>query len=100
MNDRPIITYLGPNAVPRRGAKDSLIVLGQFDVWVESNSTGLEERIADRLEKVLTHTNLNSTARTNPVDCAPYLRARRDNAELDEGRRRLTLEFDLWFNRS
>ena len=101
MNTRPIITYLGPNAVPRRGAKDALLVDGQFDIWVESNSTGLEERIADRLEAIITQTNLASTKRTNPVDVAPTLRARRDLSTLaEEGARRLTIEIELRFNRS
>lgn len=99
MNDRPVISFFQPNGRPRRGTKDALVVTGQFDVFVEANSTGLEEQIADRLEAIMTHTNLNSTARSTPVDVAPYMRARRQLPELDEGRMRVQLEFDFWFNR-
>lgn len=99
MNDRPVITYFVPSSRIRRGTKDGLVLTAQFDVWVEPDSTGTEEAIADEIERVLTHSNLNSTARTNPVDVAPYLRQRRELPEMDEGRRRLLMEFEMWFNR-
>lgn len=99
MNDRPIITYFVPTSRIRRGTKDGLVLTAQFDCWVEPDSTGTEEAMADEIERVLTHSNLNSTARTTPVDVAPYLRQRREVPELDEGRRRLLMEFEFWFNR-
>lgn len=100
MNDRPIVTFMIVSGRYRGGTKDALVYRAQFDVFVEPSSTGIEEAIADEIEAVLTNSNLGSTARTNPVDAAPYLRSRREIPELDEGRRRLTLEYDLWFNRS
>jgi len=100
MNDRPIVTYMVTTGRYRRGTKDALVLRAQFDVFVNPNSTGTEEAIADELEAIITHSNLSSTARTSSVDVAPYLRSRRELPELDEGRRRLTLEYDLWFNRS
>ena len=99
MNTRPIIAYHVPASRIRRGTKDALVLTGIFDVFVEEDSTGTEEAIADRVEAILTQANLNSTARTNPVDVAPYLRGRRELPELDEGRRRLQVEFEMWFNR-
>lgn len=100
MNSRPIVTYMQTGSRIRRGTFDALVLSAQFDVWVDGDSTGLEESIADRIEAVLTQANLNSTARTYPVDVAPYLRGRRELPELDEGRRRLVLDYELWFNRS
>lgn len=99
MNDRPVIAFHLPTASVRGGTKDALRYTAQFDIFVEGNSTGLEEQIADRIETVLTQPNLNSTARASPVDVAPYLRARRELPELDEGRNRIQLEYDFWFNR-
>jgi len=99
MNDRPIITYFVPSSRIRRGTKDGFVFTTQFDVWVEPDSTGTEEAIADEIEAVFTHSNLNSTARTYPVDAAPYLRQRREVPEMDEGRRRLLMEFECWMNR-
>ena len=99
MNSRPIITYYVPNSRRRHGTKDALVLDAQFDAHVDLSSTGLEEQLIDRLETIITHTNLSSTARTNPVDVAPYWGARRELPELDEGRRRLTLECQFWFNR-
>jgi hypothetical protein len=99
MNDRPVITYWVPSSRIRRGTKDGLVLTAQLDVWVEPDSTGTEEAIADEIEAALTHSNLNSTARTSPVDVAPYLRTRREVPELDEGRRRLLMEWEFWFNR-
>lgn len=100
MNDRPIITYFVPSSRRRTGTKDALVLGVQFDIWVEANSTGTENKIADRLETVITHTNLSTGTRTNPVDVAPYWGPRRELPEMDEGRQRLTLECDFWFNRS
>jgi hypothetical protein len=100
MNDRPIVTYMVTTGRYRRGTADSLEFRAQFDVWVDPNSSqGTEEAIADELESIIVHSNLNSTARTSPVDVAPWLRSRRELPELDEGRRRLTLEYDIWLNR-
>ena len=99
MNDRPIVTYFVPSSRIRRGTKDGLVLTAQFDCWVEPDSTGTEEAMADEIERVFTHSNLNSTARTSPVDVAPYLRSRREVPELDEGRRRLLMEFECWMNR-
>ena len=99
MTARPVVSYFVPSSRIRRGTKDGLVLTAQFDVWVEPDSTGTEEAIADEIEVVLTQVNLNSTARTNPVDVAPYLRQRREVPELDEGRRRLLMEFEFWFNR-
>lgn len=99
MNSRPIIAYHVPAERIRRGTKDALVLTGIFDIFVEESSTGTEEAIADRLEAIVTHTNLNSTARTNPVDVAPFFRSRRELPDLDEGRRRLQVEFEMWFNR-
>lgn len=70
-----------------------------IDTFVESDSTGLASAIADELEQIITYTNLASTVRTHPVDVAPTLRARFPQPELDEGRNRLTLEWDLRHHR-
>lgn len=99
MTDRPVVTYMVPSSRIRRGTKNALVLTAQFDCWVEPSSTGLEEAMADAIEAILTQPNLNSTARTNPVDVAPYLRQRREVPELDEGRRRLLMEYEFWFNR-
>lgn len=100
MNERPIVTYFQPSSRIRRGTFDAMVLNVQFDVWVDGDSTGLEESIADRIEAVLTQPNLASTARTYPVDVAPYLRGRHEVPELDEGRRRLVITYDFWWNRS
>jgi hypothetical protein len=70
-----------------------------LDVFVDSDSTGRASAIADALETVITYSNLASTARTYPVDVAPYKRARFPQSELDEGRGRLTLEYDFRHHR-
>lgn len=75
-------------------------VATQFDIWTAPSSTGRAWKIADRIEAVVTNTALGSTARSNPVDAAPYFRTRRDLPELSEGRTRVTLEAEMWFNRS
>lgn len=98
-NTRPIITHLFPAGEFRGGTKDAVRLTGQFNVMVENDSTGTAEALADRLEVIMTHTNLNSTARTVPVDVVPYPRARQELSEQDEGRRTLVLEFEYWFNR-
>ena len=99
MNNRPIITWRA-YAIPRHGSKDALNIKAELDIFAEANNSGLEEKIGDRLEAILTQANLSSTARTNPVDVAPTMTARRSLPELEEGRRRLLVEFDLRFNRS
>ena len=99
-NARPIITYFVPTSRRRMGTKDALVLGVQFDIWVEANSTGTENKIADRLETLITHSNLNSTVRTNAVDVAPYWGPRRELPELDVGRKRLTVYCFFWFNRS
>ncbi len=96
---RPIITHLFPAGEFRLGTKDAMVLDGQFSVRVENDSTGQAEALADRLEAIMTHTNLNSTARTSPVDVLPYLRGRREFTEQDKGRRTLILEVEYWFNR-
>ncbi len=96
---RPIITHLFPTGEFRGGTKDAMRFTGQFNVFVENDSTGTAEALADRLEAIMTHTNLNSTARTVPVDVTPYLRARREMAEQLEGRRVVILEMEYWMNR-
>ena len=96
---RPIITHLFPAAEFRRGTKDALLLTSQFNIRVENDSTGMAEALADRLETIVTQTNLNSTARSVPVDVLPYWRARREFTEQEEGRRTLVLEAEMWFNR-
>lgn len=96
---RPIVTV---RFEPGRfsGACDVVILRAVFDVFTEPDSTGLGSAIADELEGLITYTNLASTGRTHPVDVAPYRRARGPNYELDEGRGRITLEYDLRHTRS
>lgn len=97
---RPIIAYrAAPGNGYKRGSKDALDMRIVFDVFVESDSTGLASAIADELESIITNSNLSSTARTYPVDVAPFKRARFPTSELDEGRSRITLEYDFWHNR-
>ena len=98
-NTRPIITHLFPAGEFRFGTKDAMRLDGQFNARVENDSTGQAEALLDRIEAIMTHTNLNSTARTTPVDVVPYLRARREFTEQDKGRRTVTLEVEYWFNR-
>ena len=96
---RPIITHLFPTAEFRFGTKDALRITSQFNCLVENDSTGQAEALADRLEAIMTNTNMNSTARTTPVDVIPYPRARREFTEQDKGRRTVVLEVEWWFNR-
>ncbi len=96
---RPIITHFFPAGEFRGGTKDAMRFTSQFSIKVENDATGLAAKVGDRLEAVMTHTNLNSTARTTPVDVVPYLRARRGFSEQDEGRQTLVLEMEMWFNR-
>ena len=97
--DRPIITHFFPAGEFRGGTKDAMRLTSQFSVMVENDATGLAAKVADRLEVIMTHTNLNSTTRSTPVDVVPYLRARRGFVEQDEGRQTLVLEMEMWFNR-
>lgn len=97
---RPNIAYrAAPGNGFKNGAKDTLDMRIVFDVFVESDSTGLASAMADELERIITNTNLISTARTYPVDVAPWVRARFPTSDLDEGRSRITLEYDFWHNR-
>jgi hypothetical protein len=97
MNDRPIITGFVATAPMRTGARDAVRPSLDFDVWVEQGST-IAEEIADRIEAVFTNVNLGSTARTSPVNVAPYLRGREPIPELDDGRRRIKLRYELnWY---
>lgn len=96
---RPIITHLFPAGDFRSGTKDAVILTGQFNARVENDSTGTAEALLDRVEAIMTHSNLNSTARATPVDVIMYFRGRREFTEQDEGRRTVTLEVDYWFNR-
>lgn len=96
---RPIVTYYVDSSRFKEGVEGRMELGATFDVFVEGESTGLEEQIADRVEALMTFSNLNSTARTYPVDVAPTLTNRAPAAELDEGRRRLRLQFDLVWNR-
>lgn len=100
MNSMPIIVGYFPTGTPTGGPKDALVLGLQLDCYSETNSAGLAWDIADRVEVVFTNTNMKSTARTNPVDVIPYLRGRRDLPELDEGRMRVMMEWDVRFNRS
>ena len=102
MNDRPIVTWYQPSAAIRKGTKDAFRLDVSLDVWVDADSTNqaLAEQIADEVEAVFTTPNLKSTSRTVPVDAAPYLRMRWPMPELDEGRHRLHLEYEVWYTRS
>ncbi|MFA6044194.1 MAG: hypothetical protein WC718_04360 [Phycisphaerales bacterium] len=99
MNSLPVIVGFFPTGTPTKGPKDALVLGLQLDFYTETNSAGLAWDMADRMETVFTNTNMASTARTNPVDVIPYLRARRDMPELDEGRIRVTQEWNVRFNR-
>lgn len=99
MNALPVIVGFFPVGTPTRGPKDALVLGLQLDCYTETGSAGLAWQMADRVETILTNVNLASTSRTNPVDVIPHLRARRDLPELDEGRMRVTMEWDLRFNR-
>ena len=99
MNSMPIIVGYFPTATPTRGPKDALMLSLQLDCYSETDNAGKAWKIADRIEAVFTNVNMKSTARTNPVDVIPYLRSRRDLPELDEGRMRVMMEWDVRFNR-
>ena len=100
MNSLPIIVGYFPTGTPTGGPKDALVLGLQLDCYSETDNAGLAWKLADRVEAIFTNTNMKSTARTNPVDVIPYLRGRRDMPELDEGRMRVMMEWDVRFNRS
>ncbi len=99
---KAIVTMFFPTAPIKRGTKDSLRLGTQIDVWSSPSSTGRAWKIADRVETLMTNSNLvstTSTARTVSVDVAPYLQSRRDLPQ-EEGRVRVMLEYEIFFNRS
>jgi len=101
MNQRPIIAAYLATHTPRRGSRDALQIGATFDVFVDDNSTGLAGLVGDRLETILTNTEFQSTARTVAVDAAPReAPLRRYQPELDEGRTRLTLDWEFRLNRA
>ena len=103
MNQRPIIAAYTAVMTPRRSSRDQLVVQTTFDVFVDDDSTGLAAKVGDRLEAILTNPVLNSTstARSCTVDAAPQAApARRYQPDLDEGRTRLTLDFEFRLNRA
>lgn len=99
--NRPIVAGRVDQGRLRGGSDDPWNWMLTLDVFVEFDSTGRAAAIADVLEGLITFTNLNSTGgmTTTPVDVAPQLRRRLPQPELDEGRNRLTLEWDLRHNR-
>lgn len=99
MRDLPVMVGFLPVSVPTRGPKDALVMTVQLDAYTEADNTGLAWKMADRCEAIFTQTAFASTSRTNPVDVIPYLRVRRDQPELDEGRMRVMMEFEMRFNR-
>jgi len=103
MNQRPIVAAYTAVMTPRKSSRDQLVVQTTFDVFVDDDSTGLAAKVGDRLEAILINSVLNSTstARSYTVDAAPQAApSRRYQPELDEGRTRLTLDWEFRLNRA
>ncbi len=98
----PVIDYLFVETSQTAASGDRREPLVQFDTWTDAATGGLDvaERLADRLEAILTEPNL----RAQGIDAAPvgFLR-RRDGTELEDelaaGRRRVTLEITFSLQR-
>ena len=95
---RPIITHFFPAGEFRSGSADAMRFTSQFSIRVQNDAAGLAAKVGDRLEAIMTHTAMNSTARTTPVDVTPYLRGRRSFPEQDEGRQTPVQEMGMRFN--
>lgn len=93
---RPITTLYFPRTRYHNGSKDLAWALGRFDVFAPPGSGGLEDRIADRFEVILTATAFAD----EDLDVAPFLRTRGDQPELDEGGQRKQFDIEFLFNRS
>ena len=91
----PIIAAYVVLANPNAGAPAKLEMLLQLDTIVPDDSEGLEAIIADRLEAVLTTPNYSAKS----LDLTATFRSRRSNSGLEEGRRRITTEFDVSMKR-
>lgn len=101
MNDRPIIAAYTAVLTPRQGSVDQLQIAATFDIFIDDDSTGLAASVGDRLEDILTNTEFSSSVRTVSVDAAPQADpVRRYQPELDEGRTRLTLDWEFRLTRA
>ncbi len=87
----PIATALVITATPYAGLPPMLEAIVQFDGWVPGGSEGLESQIIDRIEAVITSTNLASQG----VDAAPTSGVRRTMTGEDFGRRRESMDMTL-----
>ena len=87
----PIATVEMIVAVPNSGAPPMLLVSAQFDAWVPRNSEGLESRILDRIEVIMTSPAFNAEG----LDVAPTARVRRHWSGFDDGRRRESMDMDF-----
>jgi hypothetical protein len=87
----PIATVEMIAGVPNTGAPPMLRVTAQFDAWVLRNSEGLESRILDRLEAIMTSPAFASEG----LDVAPTAGIRRFWSGFDDGRRRESLDMDF-----
>lgn len=96
----PVITYFHVTVPEVRGSANHQEVLVQLDCWADGASGGIDtvERLADRLEAILTWTNFNAQG----VDAAPLRRVRADDNDVGEDavgrgrqRKRLEMYFDL-----
>lgn len=80
--------YLGPT-------EDEFVVPARLHCLTAGGAGGLEVRMCDRLEVILT----NAAFTAEGLDVAPFLRGRRPLSELDEGGQRLVLEVDFLLTR-
>lgn len=94
-NHPPIGAVFPVDARIGGGAKEQLQCRLQFDMIVKRNQEGLESRMADRLEEIVTVTNLLSEG----VDAAVWTMSRRPLSDMETGRRRLALELQVNMNR-
>lgn len=94
-NHPPIGALFVVTAVEGGGAWKRLLCRVQLDMIVKRNQEGLESRMADRLEDIVTVTNLLSEG----VDASVRRIARRPLSAMETGRRRLGLELQVNMNR-
>jgi hypothetical protein len=85
----PIVAMYVVSAVRNRGAPEKLEMSVQMDAVVPDASEGLEVILADRLEEVLT----TAAYAAKGLDLTLTSSSRTDNGGLEEGRRRITVEF-------
>jgi hypothetical protein len=94
-NEPPIVACQVFLATRNTGAPEKLICSVQFDAVVPEASDGLEAQLIDRVEEVLTP----QAFLVEGLDVDPNPGARRQLSPLEEGRRRLGLDFQMTMKR-